>query len=211
LVIEWEAKGGEVLISTAVNQTPEDETTGATSINGFQYRISFQNIAFNTGNGEQRNDFVNFGTYTLPTLALPSFGETNLKKCTNLNDFFYNFLGTQSLSLKINNDLLTTTLGTKTEDMDGVKNILTYKTYRTTATTALSDDFFCNSTPPVNAPFVDEEYVSIVGGKIEVTTSAVADKFKYVIKLKNVIMKKAGSEVTFKLGFDYKFGEYTTN
>jgi hypothetical protein len=212
LVIEWEALGGKVLITTGVTQTEENATTGATNITGYKYRITFSNIAFATGNGEQRNDFIDFGTYNLPTLSLTNFGTNEVKKCASKEDLYYSYFGAQSLELTINPDLLDTTkLGVKTEAMDGEKNILTYTTYRNTTASPLTDALFCDTTPPQNAPVLDEEYVSIVGGEVEVTTSALASKFKHVIKLKNVILKKSGSEVRFKLGFNYTFGEYTTN
>ncbi len=210
-VKDWTATGGQIIITTSVNYAV-NETTEASTISEYNYKITLNNIAFNTGSGEQRNNVLEFGTYKLSATQMINFGEISLKKCSD--NLYYNYSGNQSITLTLNDNSkgIFSTLPAdlsvpKTANIDINTNKIIFNIFKFTTPTVLDNNYFCANPLPTNIP-IDEEWTA-TSGQVEVTSQSFGTKFKQVVKFKNVVLKnKDGLEM--KLGKDYLYGEYIT-
>ncbi len=209
---EWVAVGGNIVIKTTVVKV--ENTDGSSTISGYNHSISFENIAFETGNGQQKNDLIEFGKYFTSAVSIVNFTTLQTKNC-GTNTFFYKYSSNQAMSLLANSSLFDTNiLGTpKTQFIDNLSNKLVYNIYNPNSGT-LTDDYFCSTTLPV-FPTIFENWIAdngadtngFISGQIEVTTASNGvGKFSHTIVLKNIHFSKG--EIGFKLASKYVFGIY---
>ncbi len=203
---EWTATGGKLIITTTAVKSEPNANTGATRITGYNHSVTFNNIEFNTGNGIQKNELINFGTYATIPVIPTDFTSVNIRINRCINDETLNFKvsGSQSMVLTVDKTIFNTAiLGTpKVQSIDGVKNKLTYNVFSATVTT----DYLCKT--PIVIP--TQTWTANTTGEIEVTTTTIGvGLFEHTIKFKNVTLTK-GAE-SFKLGTEYIFGKYSTN
>lgn len=205
---EWIAKsGGKVIITVAAVKT-ENATDGSNRISSYNYTISFKDIAFATGDGEQRNDVLAFGVYNNIAKQPTAFNTLDLKKCDD-RSLYYKFSGNEALALNVDDAIFQTAKNNltipQTIAIDGTTNTLRYIVLEDNSLFTISN--FCGTTP---TPFTPVDlWVADNGGVIQVTASDVASVTHYEIKFNNVILSK--DNTSFKLGTSYLFGIYPPN
>lgn len=207
---EWVAVGGNIVIKTTLVKVENKD--GSSTISGYNHSISFENIAFETGNGQQKNDLIEFGKYFTAAVSPVNFTTLQTKNCDS-NTYFYKYSSNQSLVLSASSSLFDTTiLGVaKTQFIDNVNNKLIYAIYNPNSGT-LTDDYFCSTALPV-FPTIYENWIAdnggdnngVMTGQIQViTASNGVGKFSHTITLKNINFSKG--EIGFKLPSTYIFG-----
>ena len=206
---ELNAIGGSIVIITTP-VTSENETDGSSRITNYNHEIYFQNIRFDTGDTQQTNDKIAFGTYTTAAIIPVDFSDLSVKSCSTTGNYLIKTSGNQALNLTVDPTIFDTTiLGIpKTKLIDGTDNKLNYSVY----TNNVNQEILCSTTAPIpleiweanNSTDID----GVKTGVIEViTTSIVNGQFQHTIRLKNITLTK--NNVSFKLGTDYLFGDYT--
>ena len=203
---EWTATGGIIEITTTA-VFDENQTLNASTISGYNHTIVFKNIAFNTGDSEQKNDVIAFGVYNKPNINKLSIDQTiNPSICGTNKKFLYKFFGNQSLTLNVDDAIFNTAIlnTPKVLPLNTTTNKLVFRVL-STGNTVLTANYFCGSTPFQNI----EEWISQPAtGTIQVTTESNAPNgFKHTIKLLNTIME--GQNLKFRLGNEYTFGVYS--
>lgn len=206
---EWIATAGTIqIITTPVFKI--NTTDNSSRITGYSNNIVFKNITFSIPSGiPQVYETFSFGNYVTPAQNLPVlFGQT-LNYCKKDNEI-YNYSPNEALILKnIDPVLLSTEANilntTKTGTISTTENFLDYKLF---TNGVLSQDFFCNQTPPA-FPILKQEWTG-QSGTIEVTTTTAGtpNTYQHTIVLKNVVLRKGNS--TFSLGDKYIYGVLTT-
>lgn len=208
---QWNAASGVVEI-TSVTIKSSNETDNSTKITGYKNTIVFKNITFAKGDGTtQFYETFSFGDYlqTITPLAL-NFDKILgvCDKTTAATRFVYNNNASESLTLAIDSNLLKneiTPVGKpRTGTIGLVVNRLVYHSY---LLGVVPDDYFCK-TPVPESPAIDEIWIGVEGGTIEVTTETSGPNvYKHTIVLKNATLKKGNSD--FQLGNNYNYGALT--
>lgn len=203
---EWTATGGIVEISTTA-VLEDNATTNASVIGSYNHTIIFRNIAFSTGDSEQKNDEIQFGIFNKTNpykLAIDQ--NITPKACGTNRSFLYKFTGNQTLSLDVEAAIFDTSilLTPKTRILSGT-NKMTYRVL-SNGNVAITEGYFCsNPTPFQNI----EQWISQTAtGTIQVVTENNAPNgFKHTIKLLNVTMEKG--TLKFRLGNEYLYGVFS--
>lgn len=205
------AVGGSIVITTTP-VTSENTTTGSSRITSYNHQIYFQNIRFDTGNSEQTNDQVAFGTFTTTAVAPVDFSSLTIQNCGANIGYLFKTSGNQALSLKVDPAIFDTSIvGTpKTKLIDGTTNLV----YYTVFTSNVNQSILCSNAIPLPAEnWVGNVSTNINGnvtGEIEVITNSIGNgKFQHTIRFKNVTVTK--DLVSFRLGTDYLFGDFIPN
>jgi len=204
---EWIATGGIIEITTTA-VIDENQTTNASSITSYNHTIVLKNIAFNTGEGEQKNDIVQFGIYNKANLYKLTVDQTiNPFACGSNQSVLYKFIGNQTLTLNVDAAIFDAAILNvpKVRTPNTTTNKLTYRVLSTGSTT-INNSYFCTTT----TPFQDIEVWTSQNatGTIQVVTENNAPNgFKHTIKLLNVTME--GQNLRFRLGTEYLFGIYS--
>jgi hypothetical protein len=208
LAKQWSAKGGTIKITTTLSK-PDPGSDGSTNYNSV---ITLTNVVFDTGNGEQRNDVIDLGTYTRrnPNILSPNITSI-FNRCSNnsYNSYFSN----QALLLKVDPTIFDTTIldTPKTRPINGTTNTVVYNVYNIAVSNA---NFLCNpSNPPLATdPTIIESWVAdnAVGanGQIEVTTTTVVGsnpvKYRHKIVFKGINLKNNNYQnFSFKLSTNF--------
>ncbi|MBC7438659.1 MAG: hypothetical protein H7250_01565 [Flavobacterium sp.] len=206
---ELNAIGGSIVIITTPI-TSENATDGSSRITNYNHEIYFQNIRFNNGDSEQTNDKIAFGTYTTAATTPVNFSDLSVKNCSTTGNYLFKTSGNQALNLVVDATIFDTTiLGTpKTKLIDGTNNKLNYSVY----TNNVNQDILCSATAPLLSEIWEAnnstDISGIKTGVIEVITNSIGNgQFQHTIRLKNVTLTKGN--VSFRLGTDYLFGDYT--
>lgn len=211
---QWNGEEGIVEItSTPIKKV--DETNNSTRITGYNHNIVLRNITFKKSDGtNQKYEEIIFGDYSTTLKNLLPFAFTKaLNQCSDSKQV-YNFINSESLTLSnidtnlIKNEI--TPLNTPRTGLIGAtKNSIVYKSF----SGLLTNDYFCNATPPL-LPTVIQEWKAATGitnieGIIEVSTTTFGLGFKHTIVLKKAKMTRG--EDSFLLGDTYIYGELITN
>ncbi len=203
---EWIATGGMIEITTTAI-TDENQSTNSSSIGSYNHTIVFKNIAFNTGDSEQKNDIIQFGIYKKvnPNKLTIDQG-INPFVCGADKSVLYKFSGNQTLTLNVDPTIFDTTIlnTPKTRLTNTTNNKLTYRVLSSGAV-VITNNYFCTAT----TPFQDVEAWTSQNatGTIQVVTEDNAPNgYKHTIKLLNVIMEKG--DLKFRLGNNYLYGIY---
>ncbi len=210
---DWSAIGGTISMVTTKVVTP-NATDGSTRITSYNHTITLKNIVFNTGNGEQRNDSIEIGTFTTTPIVPINFSLLDIKNCTANASTYFKTSGNQALSVTLDSTVFTApTLGVRIFPIDGTATQFSYKVYAD----ILPDNFFCTSPVPT-LPSVEELWIAdnstnvngVTSGIIEVTTETNGGStFKHTIRLLNVTVTKG--PVSFNWGTSYLFGVFPPN
>jgi hypothetical protein len=195
------AIGGSIVITTTP-VTSENTTNGSSRITSYNHEIYFQNIRFNNGGTEQTNDKIAFGTFSTTAITPVDFTSLTIQNCGSDNSFLFKTSGNQALNLKVDPSIFDTTiLGIpKTKIIDGTINQVYYNVF----TSNVNQGVLCSN----SVPLPSETWNGNLAGIIEVTTNSIGNgKFEHIVRLKNLILTKG--LVSFKLGTDYLFGNYT--
>lgn len=214
VVEEWTSTGGEMKIITNAVKTVV-EATGSSRITGFNHTISLTDVTFNTGNGEQRNDVIPFGTYlTTPTNVVGTFG-VELNRCDN--NMIYSITNNQVLALSLDAatyaDLFAdvpTTVGSPKTALLNATNTMNVRIF----SLAGLETVICGdpaSLPTVIQRWNAEAGVANVSGIISVETTTNGSGFDHTVTLKNVIFQNPEDLLEFTFGTSYIFGKYTSN
>ncbi len=211
VVDEWIGTGGKIVITTKAVK-PLNQTDNSTRITGYSHSITFKNITFNKGNGDQVHIDLPFGDYIISATPLPFSFTKILKQCQDTKQLHDKNTG-EALILDIDPALIkneSTPLNSPRVGLIG--NTINKLTYRLFSGGLLTDSYFCNATYPTT-PSVTEEWIGIPGlantnGSIEVTTTTFGTGFKHTIILKRVKLKKGTND--FSLGDNYVYGELLT-
>ena len=203
------AIGGSIVITTTPI-TSENTSNGSSRITGYNHEIYFQNIRFNNGNTEQTNDKIAFGTYTTAAIIPVDFSSLSIQNCGGDNSYLFKASGNQTLNLKIDSTIFDTTIVgiPKTKLIDGTIN----QVYWNIFTSNVNQSIICSTSIPLPLELWNGNNSTNINGnltgEIEVTTNSIGNgKFEHVIRLKNVTLTKG--LVSFRLGTDYLFGNYT--
>ncbi len=208
---QWTASAGTIEITTTAIKTT-NASENSTRITGYNHNIVFKNITFDKGNGTQVYETFAFGNYVSSAPPLPFGFDKTVEQCSTSKQI-YNYTSGEALTLDIDPSLIVnsvTPLNTpRTGLISTTKNKLSYRLY---SNGVLTPAYFCNTTVPL-LPTVTEEWfgvngVSGVSGIVEVTTTTSGTGFKHTIVLKNVTLKKGGSD--FRLGDSYIYGDLLT-
>ena len=213
---EYVAVAGQILINTTAIKTEVAED-GSTKITYYLHTLSFNDVTFDLGEGNQRNESLPQITYqtTAPTFQLFS-ANIEISNCEGDNSFLFKSNNEQSLILNLSDAtaaaLFSAEAGPKTQLFDA-ENTLTYRFYDTTPTfNIVTEGYLCTSPTPefpvVNNTWTAAPGVANVSGIIEVTTLPADDGFTHTITLRNVRMTK--ESLSFQLPTDYFFGEFET-
>jgi len=213
VIEEWTATGGKMdILTNAVKST--NETTGSTRITSFNHNITLTNVTFNTGNGEQRNSEIVFGSYSTNVVPVGVF-TGDLKRCNN-NDLFL-IAGSQVLTLSLDDATYTdlfanipTTAGQPRTALINATNTMDVKIL----SAAVLDNVICGD--PAGMPAILERWnaktgVENLSGIISVETTTNGTGFDHIVTLKNVIFQNPVSLLDFTFGTNYVFGTYTSN
>lgn len=204
---EWIATGGIVEITTTA-VLDENTSLNSSSIASYNHTIVFKNVAFNTEEGEQKNDIIQFGIYNkINPNKLTIEPSLNPIACGTNPNVLYKFSGDQTLTLNLDPTLFdTAVLNTaKVKNIDNATNKLIYRKL-STGNTVLTNAYFCSSTVPFQN--VELWTSQIATGTIQVITeNNMPNGYKHTIKLLNVVMEKG--DLRFRLGNEYLFGVYT--
>jgi hypothetical protein len=205
---ELTAIGGSIIITTTA-VTTENSTTGSSRITSYNHEIYFQNIRFDTGANEQTNDKIAFGTYSTTATLPVDFTGLTIKNCTNDNSYLFKTSGNQALILKVDSALFDTTIVgiPKTRLIDGTTNKLSYTVFLNN----VNQELLCSTTAPLPIESWNANNSTTINGSltgvIEVITNSIGNgNFEHIIRLKDVTLSKG---ISFKLGNDYLFGNYT--
>jgi hypothetical protein len=204
---EWIATGGTIEITTTA-VFDENQTTNASSIASYNHTVVLKNIAFNTGEGEHKNDIIQFGIYNKPNLYKLAIDQTiNPFTCGINRSVLYKFIGNQTLTLNVDTAIFdTSVLNTpKIRTTNTTNNKLTYRVL-STGNIAITSSYFCTTTTPFQE--IEVWTSQITTGTIQVVTENNAPNgFKHTVKLLNVIMENGS--LKFRLGNEYLYGIYS--
>ncbi len=214
LAKEWPATGGTIKITTTLSKT-DPQADGSTSYTNYNSVITLTNVVFNTGNGEQRNDVINLGTYSKPNpnVFTPFTGPVNKCNDNSFNVIFSN----RAMILKVDSSIFdTSVLDTpKTKVINGTTNSVTFTSYNTSIA-PLTSNALCAS-PTSASSSVIESWIANNGdsttGQIQVITSTKPGtnpvKYKHSIVLKGVtVTNKDFPSYNFKFPTTLVFGDY---
>jgi hypothetical protein len=213
VIEEWNAVGGTIEITTNV-VNPTVEATGSNIITGYNHTITFKNIVFDKGNGEeQRNESIVFGTYKTDATVPVNFTPLETKKC-NSSTALFKSSGSQALTLDLDeatfNYLFSNevTLNTPRTAYTDETNTLTYRVFESIVT---ANDFCDGSTLPADLElWKSQNGIPQMTGIIEVTTTLNVNEYTHTITLKKVMLQNENVSVPFTFGNNYVFGTFVT-
>jgi len=211
---EWTATGGTIEITTNI-VNPIIEATGASLITKYNHTITFRNIVFDKGNGqEQRNEEIIFGTYQTNNPYAPiNFDGLELKKCTNSN-LILKFSGNQAITLDLDTETYNSLIINESTLTNAPRvayvnetNTFSFRVFNA----ILDENTICsNSLPTEIETWISQNGVVNSSGIIEVETVSNGPNFVHTITLKKVILTNDDASQKFTFGNAYKLGEYTT-
>lgn len=212
---EYEATEGKITITTTAIKS-EPDANGATKITDYLHTLTFTDLKFNLGDGNnQINEAFTQVTYLTKATTFENFaGETGLFTCSGDNSFFFKFNPTQAMVLDLNDAdadfLFANEAGIKTRLLSNDSKL--FHLFFDTTTFFLTNDYFCTNptpdTPPIVDAFSSQNGIENESGIVEVTSLASDNGFKHTIKLKNVILVKGSLKV--QLGTEFILGEFET-
>lgn len=210
LVKEWNGVGGTIRIETSIAKT-ENTTDASSRYVNYNHRITFINPSFDNGaGGEQKMDFIEFGTYSkINENNLNDFTAVSPKRCGANIRYLFKSSARQSLELTVDNTIFNTSSldMPKTRLIDGNANKFSFKNFNSN----VGDAYFCTPIPAAT-PTIAETWNARNGnglnGVIEVVSSSIPgtnpQQFRHQITLRNVTVENGN--LFFSLGNAYDFG-----
>ncbi|RVU90500.1 hypothetical protein EH230_06065 [Flavobacterium columnare] len=201
---QWTVSGGTIEITTNKIISTNDPS----KIVGYNHKILFKNITFNSPNKQLVFDRYEFGNYTTDLIDLKfDYKNAVMQNCSG-NNLFFKYNNSNALLLDIDPSLYKHQIvGTKTALLNN-SNKISYRVY----SGGLNASFFCQSIPPTSPALVEEwiaqEGITDVSGIIVVETSQqTTSTYRHVIKLRKVIFKNGIKTYSPNPNGDYEFGE----
>ncbi len=211
---EWVAIGGTIEISTNI-VNPIIESTGASLITGYNHTITFRNIVFDKGDGEeQRNEEIIFGTYETDNPFTPiNFDALVVKDCDDSN-LLFKFSGNQAITLDLDDETYNSLIVNEATLTDAPRvayvnatNKFSFRFFNA----ILNENTLCSGAlPAALETWTSQNGVEGISGIIEVETATNGPSFIHTITLKKIILQNEDASQTFTFGNAYEFGEYTT-
>ncbi|AMO19960.1 hypothetical protein B0A78_09465 [Flavobacterium columnare NBRC 100251 = ATCC 23463] len=201
---QWTVSGGTIEITSNKITSTNDPS----KIVGYNHKILFKNITFNTPNKQLVYDQYDFGNYTTDLIDLKfDYKNAVMQNCSG-NNLIFKYNNNNALLLDIDSNLYKhQTVGTKTALINNV-NKISYRVYNGN----LNSNFFCQSIPPTS-PSLTEEWIAQNGttdndGVIVIeTTQQTSTTYRHVIKLRKVTFKNGIKTYSPNPNGDYEFGE----
>ncbi|OWP77546.1 hypothetical protein [Flavobacterium oreochromis] len=201
---QWTVSGGTIEITS----TKIISTNDPSKIVGYNHKILFKNITFNTPNKQLVYDQYLFGNYSTDVVDLKfDYKNAVMQNCSG-NNLIFKYNNNNALLLDIDPSLYKhQTIGTKTA-LINTTNKVSYRIYNG----GLNSNFFCQSIPPTH-PSLTEEWIAQEGitntnGMIIVeTTQQTTSTYRHVIKLRKVTFKNGIKIYSPNPDGDYELGE----
>lgn len=205
---EWIATSGTIEVTASLINSAPDTTTGATKLDRYNYNIVFKDIVFEKPSGNQIEELVVFGDYSIKASLPFNFEPTQAKLCPSGNTL-YNArpLGSEGLYvLNFDNSLFSTAAADldipKTREITSTSNNLIYKLFAAPLLANANENYFCTGD---QTSLATTEIWTAASGTIEViTTSNGTGQYRHSIRLKGVTFKKGNH--TFYYGDDTLYG-----
>ncbi len=212
VIEEWTAIGGTIEITTTPAKTAPN-SNNETRITGYNHYVLFKNIVFQKPSGTQRYNEFPFGFYFTPTTLNFPVANRSYTSCSgngNPVSTIYNQEAAEGVVITgidatLFPNITTAIPGTRT--MTATANVLTIKTFNGN----IPMNYFCGIAPATPA-IINTWVVDYTVGTptIEVKTTNVLGTYSHEVRLKNVTIKKSGTNsVSFYLGDDFILGTVT--